>query len=185
RNQFYENMRSVAPGDLIFSFRDAKIGAIGRAVSYCHDAPKPEEFGASGANWEQNGWKVGVIYTEVGQPIRPKSYIDRIRPLLPTKYSPLQESGDGLQSVYLAAVPSDMATLLLHLLQEAGNTIHLEVVPALEVMHRDQVVAQIEDALETSIDESPDIEATEKEQIIKARRGQGRFRENVLGFERN
>ena len=30
RNQFYENMRSVAPGDVIFSFCDTRIKAIGR-----------------------------------------------------------------------------------------------------------------------------------------------------------
>jgi hypothetical protein len=30
RNQFYENMRNVAPGDLLFSFRDTMIVAVGR-----------------------------------------------------------------------------------------------------------------------------------------------------------
>ena len=29
RSQFYENMREVAPGDLVFSFRDTKIKAVG------------------------------------------------------------------------------------------------------------------------------------------------------------
>jgi hypothetical protein len=38
--------------------------------------------------------------------------------------------------------------------------------------------------LESSLEDSPNIEATEKEQIIKARRGQGRFRENVQSFEK-
>jgi hypothetical protein len=85
RNQFYENMRNVAPGDLIFSFRDTMIVAVGRAASFCYDAPKPEEFGASGANWEQNGWRVDVQYEEVESPIHPKSHIERIRPLLPKK----------------------------------------------------------------------------------------------------
>ena len=33
RNQFYENMREVAPGDLVFSFRHANIVAIGVAAS--------------------------------------------------------------------------------------------------------------------------------------------------------
>ena len=34
--------------------------------------------------------------------IRPKAHAAILRPFLPAKYSPLQESGDGLQSVYLA-----------------------------------------------------------------------------------
>lgn len=183
RNQFYENMRSVTPGDLIFSFRDTMIVAVGQAVAVCYDAPKPEEFGTSGANWEHSGWRVDVQYTEAASPIRPKTHIDRIRPLLPSKYSPLQESGDGLQQVYLAEVSADLAKLLLQLLQEAGNNVHLDQRP-LVGSHQNQVIAQVEDVLESSIKDSPAIGPTEKEQIIKARRGQGRFRENVQGIEK-
>jgi hypothetical protein len=58
RNQFYENMREVAPGDLVFSFRDTKIAAIGVSQSYCYDAPKPVEFGLRGSNWSDAGWRV-------------------------------------------------------------------------------------------------------------------------------
>src|ERR1043165_4512731 len=184
RNHFYENMRSVAPGDIIFSFRDTMIVAVGRAVSYCYDAPKPAEFGASGANWEHNGWKVDVSYKEVEGPIRPKNHIDRIRPLLPAKYSPLQESGDGLQSVYLAKVPGDLATLLLELLRQAGSDIDFELRPAQNSGHREQIVAQLENVVESEIQSSHDLGATEKEQIVKARRGQGRFKENVQCVEK-
>jgi hypothetical protein len=183
RNQFYENMRSVAPGDLILSFKDTMIVAIGRASSFCYDSPKPVEFGVSGANWEQNGWKVDVQYTPVEKPIRPKDHIERIRPLLPDKYSPLQESGDGLQSVYLAEVQPSLAVLLLNLLEGAGNRIYSDVKPAIGASNRDQVITQIEDVLESSLKDSPNIEPTEKEQIIKARRGQGRFRDNVQNYE--
>ena len=35
RNPFYESMREVAPGDLIFSFMDTHILAVGIAQSYC------------------------------------------------------------------------------------------------------------------------------------------------------
>jgi putative restriction endonuclease len=41
RNPFYESMREVAPGDLIFSFIDTRILAIGIAQSYCWESPKP------------------------------------------------------------------------------------------------------------------------------------------------
>jgi hypothetical protein len=33
RNPFYESMREVAPGDLIFSFMDTRILAVGVAVA--------------------------------------------------------------------------------------------------------------------------------------------------------
>jgi hypothetical protein len=54
RNPFYESMREVAPGDLIFSFVDTRIGAVGIARSYCWECPKPAEFGSAGQNWVDN-----------------------------------------------------------------------------------------------------------------------------------
>ena len=49
RNPFYESMREVSPGDLIFSFVDTRVAAIGIAKSYCWECPKPIEFGSVGA----------------------------------------------------------------------------------------------------------------------------------------
>lgn len=46
-NPFYEFMREVAPGDLVFSFADTRIRAFGLARSHAYEAPKPEEFGTS------------------------------------------------------------------------------------------------------------------------------------------
>ena len=51
RNPFYEFMREVAPGDLVFSFVDTRIVAIGTVASYCYESPKPTEFGGFGLNW--------------------------------------------------------------------------------------------------------------------------------------
>lgn len=45
-------MREVAPGDLIFSFMDTRILAIGIAQFYSWGCPKPQEFGNAGQNWE-------------------------------------------------------------------------------------------------------------------------------------
>ena len=57
RNPFYESMREVSPGDLIFSFVDTRIVAIGIAKSYCWECPKPAEFGSAGEYWENVGWR--------------------------------------------------------------------------------------------------------------------------------
>jgi hypothetical protein len=46
-------MREVAPGDLILSFVETRIVAVGIAASYCYESPKPAEFG-------QTGMKLGV-----------------------------------------------------------------------------------------------------------------------------
>jgi hypothetical protein len=40
-------MREVSPGDIIFSFRDTRIAALGTARSYCYESPKPTEFGTA------------------------------------------------------------------------------------------------------------------------------------------
>ena len=72
RNPFYESMREVAPGDLIFSFMDTRILAVGIAQSYCWESPKPMEFGNSGQNWENVGWRVKVQFTELANRVRPK-----------------------------------------------------------------------------------------------------------------
>jgi hypothetical protein len=185
RNQFYENLREVVPGDLVFSYRDAQVVALGTAASACYDAPKPAEFGASGANWDDAGWKVDVAYTELSRPLRPKDYIDRIRPLLPAKYSPLQETGDGLQSVYLASLSQDFGGLLLELLRAEGNDLSAKVTaPADASSRRERFVAELEDRLESAIRASLQLAETEKEQLVKARRGQGRFRENLQRVEK-
>jgi putative restriction endonuclease len=85
---FYESMREVAPGDLIFSFMDARILAVGIAQSYCWESPKPLEFRTAGKNWENIGWKVRVSFTKLAKKVRPKDHIGILRPLLPGRYSP-------------------------------------------------------------------------------------------------
>jgi hypothetical protein len=73
-------MREVAPGDLIFSFMNTRILAIGIAQSYCWESPKPLEFGNSGQNREEIGWRVNVNFTELNNKVRPKDHIDILRP---------------------------------------------------------------------------------------------------------
>jgi hypothetical protein len=100
RNRFYENMREVSPGDVVFSFCDTRIKAIGVVTGRGQTGPKPD-FGAAGSNWSQEGWYVPVEYWTLDNQLRPKDHIAILRPFLPSKYSPLQDNGDGLQSVYL------------------------------------------------------------------------------------
>src|SRR6202166_1473136 len=61
RNQFYENMREVSPGDVVFSFCDTRIKAIGVVTGGAQTGPKPD-FGAAGSNWSREGWFVPVDY---------------------------------------------------------------------------------------------------------------------------
>ena len=109
-------MREVAPGDVIFSFVDTRIAAIGIAESYCWECPKPSEFGETGQNWENVGWKVKVRFTTLLNMIRPKDHIEVLRAVLPGRYAPLQSNGNGIQSVYLTEVPQEFAEVLAGLI---------------------------------------------------------------------
>lgn len=186
-NPFYEFMREVAPGDVIFSFADTRIRAIGIAKSHCYECPKPLEFGTVGMNWEQVGWKIDVEYQPLSNPIRPVEHMATLQPLLPLRYSPLSANGHGSQSVYLTTVPAEMAHALAGLIGhqaqraiEVGNTLAqdtgLSDRPA-------QALAEWEEHLRSSIEQSPTIPETEKQQLVLSRRGQGKFRDNVSRIE--
>jgi putative restriction endonuclease len=123
RNPFYESMREVSPGDIIFSFRDTRIAALGIARSYCYESPKPTEFGTAGSYWEAIGWKLDVSFRELTNRIHPKSHIGELRGLLPQNYSPLRANGDNLQSVYLAEVGRPFAAALFRLIGGEANQV--------------------------------------------------------------
>jgi putative restriction endonuclease len=174
RNQFYENMRHVSPGDIVFSFCGTRIKAIGIAVGPAETSTKPD-FGGAGGSWSSEGWLVPVEFRELQTRIRPRDHIDAIRPLLPAKYAPLQSTtGSGLQSVYLAEVPGLMAALLAELIGEE----YTRVVGALQD-ETEGDVTYVEEQQEAAIAGRTDIGATEKQQLVKARRGQGVFKANV------
>ena len=181
RNPFYESMREVAPGDLVFSFADTKLPALGVAQSYCWESPKPLEFGAAGPNWENVGWKVKVNFTELKNQIRPKDHIDVLRPLLPSKYSPLQPNGNGLQSVYLTELPTPLAEVLIGIIGEEAtfSTLAAQAVKPIPV----DDIEFWEQKLETQVATDPQVPETDRLAIIRARRGQGLFRERVSKLE--
>src|SRR5258708_10842550 len=109
-------MREASPGDLVFSFVDTRIAAIGIIESYCFESPKPLEFGLAGQYWENVGWKENVRFTELLNRIRPQDHIVILRKVLTSRYSPLYHNGHGYQGIYLTALPDDTAEVLARLL---------------------------------------------------------------------
>jgi hypothetical protein len=90
---------------------------------------------------------------------------------LPAKYSPLQPTGDGLQSVYLAEVPQAMADALNGLIGQAYWDAYATIAAF-------QAVEPLEIEPPTPDRTLPG--PTFRDQIVRARRGQGVFRANVL-----
>lgn len=182
RNPFYESMREVAPGDLIFSFMDTRIVAIGIALSYCWESPKPQEFGTAGQNWEDIGWRVKIKFSELLHKLRPKDHIELLRTALPNKYSPLQPNGNGLQSVYLTEVPPLLAELLVGLIGQEVEPIKIAASSVSPLPADD--LEMLETRLEQHIEKDVAISETDRTAIVRARRGQGLFRDRVAQIEK-
>jgi hypothetical protein len=177
-------MREVAPGDVIFSFVDTFVAAIGVARSYCWESPKPTEFGTTGQYWEDIGWKVRVQFTKLAHHVRPKDHMEVLRPLLPARYSPLQANGNGIQSVYLTDVPADLAEVLAGLIgAEAKSLIAgISVGPP---MQTNDDLDYWEHQIESGIAKDTSLASTDREAIIRARRGQGAFKQGVMAIEKS
>jgi hypothetical protein len=187
RNPFYEFMREVAPGDIVFSFCDTRIAALGIVSGYCHESPKPEEFGAAGMNWSQIGWRVGVRWQRLANTIRPKDYIARLRPDLASKYAPLTPEGNGLQSVYLTQLSVGLASTLFALIGNEASGVS-DVGREIGKIERDSPaperdIEEWERRVEVAISTDTAIRETERTALVQARRGQGLFRDNVRSIE--
>lgn len=180
RNQSYDNLRLVVPGDLVFSYAGAQIRQLGIVTRPAVSSPKPPEFGSAGTNWAQDGWMVPIEWHALPQPLRPKEFIGEIRPYLPEKYAPLNEDGDGYQHVYLAAVPDGMAEVLLARLDAWGADV---LRSARGAGDDDGAVRRVDDALEMEIQSDIGLDETTRRAVIEARRGQGRFRLSVEAIE--
>ena len=70
RNPYYESMRQVQPGDVVFSFAGTLIRAIGVVREPAQTSIKPSEFGSTGSYWSDDGWLVGVDFRELSTPIQ-------------------------------------------------------------------------------------------------------------------
>lgn len=179
RSQFYDNMRRAAPGDVILSYAAGKVGRVGIVSDYAISAPKPEEFGNIGLYWSATGWLLPVQWLDANFAVRPKELIKNLAALLPAKHSPIQpQSGNGNQKAYLAEVDRGVVDLILAAAR----------LPALDLLSAPTNTAAdfattLDDVVERNIQSDMSLDDTIREQLVRARRGQGLFRRRVLEFE--
>src|SRR5690606_28226500 len=75
-------MTLVQPGEVIFSYAQKSIGAIGMASTPAYDAPQPVEFEGG---WQDDGRRVDLLYQPI-QPATPIStFVDELVELLPER----------------------------------------------------------------------------------------------------
>jgi hypothetical protein len=184
RNPFYDFMREVSPGDVVFSFADTYIKAIGIAASHAYEAPKPREFGQTGAYWDNIGWRVDVRFTELHGPLKPAEHMAQLAPRLPDRYAPLQQNGGGLQGVYLTQLPDDFAVTLADLIGREARTI-IEMRRVRDLDDAPVAIGLVEwetHEMEQVITDQT-IPETTRQAVVMARRGQGLFKQNVQRIE--
>jgi putative restriction endonuclease len=174
RSPFYDNMRRAGPGDLILSYAGGRIGHVGRVADYAFAAPGPDEAA-------RDGWWLPVRWTALDPPVRPREIIDRLGPLMPGRYSPIDPAtGLGRQKAYLTEIGEAafaVATLGGRFDRAALDP---DAGPPLDFP---QAADGLDEALEQAIVADPALSTTQKQQLVTARRGQGVFRENVRAIE--
>lgn len=181
RNEFYRNMRRASPGDLILSYSEQAIRYIGRVTEFAFTAPKPKEFGVTGANWNNEGWLLPVYWTPLVPAVQPKHIIGTLRPHLPVRYSPIHPgTGRGNQNAYLANISEVLFALITSntrfeadaLSRGGANSLTFEIVTEI-----------LDERVERQVRADPDLDDTTKESVVLARRGQGKFRSSVAAIE--
>jgi len=119
--------------------------------------------------------------------IRPKDHMDVLKAVLPPRYSPLQANGNGIQSIYLTEILPNFADVL-------GGLIGNEVRPLLAgtlvdaAVEDDRIVTGDdldvwERRLEEQVESDVSVPDTDREAIVRARVGQGLFKQRVMQIE--
>jgi hypothetical protein len=113
--------------------------------------------------------------------------MDDLRAVLPDRYSPLQANGNGIQSIYLTELSQDFAKVLGGLIgEEAGSQITATEAGA--VVENGKIVTGDdldvwEGKLEHQIETDASVKETDREAYVRARRGQGLFKQRVMRIE--
>jgi len=180
-------MREVAPGDIVFSYADGVVKGFGIAQTHCYTSPRPDEFGHIGQAWNEVGWRVDIDFLPFVNPIQPTRHMLAIAPTLPERYSPIRINGYGNQGVYLAQIPRPMALVIAQLTSPdlLGIIKGVQLAASKDAPSMDlRGIIEWEDRESNRISQDTILRETEKEALIKARRGQGLFRQNVSHIER-
>jgi hypothetical protein len=177
RSESEKSIQRLMPGDVVFSFADRFIGAVGVVLGQARESAKPLEL-ASIADYAEakSGWLAPVRFMPLKHALNIEDHIGALAPVLPRKHSPLLASGVSNQHVALAAVPPFMASTLAGLLKGEVERIVGTIV---EFVGR----SLPEDAAEAAIQQRSDISATQKSDLLQSRTGQGVFRVNLEQIE--
>jgi hypothetical protein len=173
RSPFYDNMRRAGPGDLIVSYTAGRLRNVGRVLDYAFAAIEPEGV--------REGWWLPVRWTPLSPSVSPREVIAALGPLMPGRYAPIDPAtGLGRQKAYLTEIGEAAFEVAVAPGRFDRAALERDEVQALEPP---PAVRDLDAALEQAIAADPGLSATQKQQLVIARRGQGVFRDNVRALE--
>ncbi|MER2191668.1 MAG: HNH endonuclease [Solibacillus sp.] len=163
---FWERMKEVKSGDVIFHYVKGEIVAISKAQQDYYEAQNPY------TNEEMLGYAVKTMYEELEFPINIKEKFQLLEPVLPIKYSAFQENGDGNQG-YLYPCNDLLAIKLLEVISD--RNIYEEEQEQLEFS-----IGLIADKTRNTL--APFLIEVEAEAKRKIRKGQQKFTQGLLAM---
>lgn len=165
----WHRMKEVRKGDRIFHYVKGFIVAISIATGDFKTAPKPSIL-QNHSKWNDEGYIVKLDYHELDAALNLKANLSEILPLLPIKYSPFQQNGDGNQG-YLYPCNEELAITLLELISELN----------IYQVNQEQLELSIDNVRRTERNTLiPVIAETESEMKTKVRIGQQKFRKALM-----
>ncbi len=162
-------MTNVKEGDRFFHYVKGNISAISVAVSNCQEAAKPTAI-QNFEQWGENGYLAQLQYHELEVPLNIRTNFDALLPLLPLKYSPFQQDGNGNQG-YLYPCNEELAIKLLELISDLN-------IYEVEVEQLELAMSTVRRTERNTI--VPIIAETEAEAKAKIRLGQQKFKRELL-----
>lgn len=161
----WKALTQVAPGDLIFNYRNPKIAALSMATTAALDSHSPD--GLANQRWRGEGRLIRAKYEELDQslPVRDIPHALRVEAW---PQSPFTRNGTVKQG-YLFPVDPGLAAQLIEQLTNAGRELSL--------IHEHPADASIPDA----VDEDPYIGPLSREGNRPSRGEQRELRSRLLG----
>ena len=104
-------MDRVRTGDVIFCYVGKAIVAVATAETSAYLSPRPFSS-AAGQVWEREGRRIDVTYEFLDPPLRIEPLTDRLLPLMPKKYAPINAETGGNVG-YLYELPVAAGDLIL------------------------------------------------------------------------
>ena len=181
RQASYENMKEIEPGDLVLAYSNKEIGHYGIAIGRAISSPKPEEFGKAGSYWSDDGWYVPVKWEAI-DPIE-RDAVGKFSDKIFHDFENPFDVKLSIKQRYLCKITKTAVDFVLNLSKIDKSKVADESLLLEPTYFAQESV--LDGYVEKSIIQNTDIETTEKRAVILARRGQGKFRENLLLIEKN